>query len=97
MQKQEVEEVLSKTIHPEINFSLVKLGMIKDIMVKDSEVSLTLMVPFMGIPIKDMLVDMIKESIHKVDENAKVDVIIAEMSESERANFMALSREGWML
>ena len=95
--KKDVENVLLKTIHPEINFSLMRLGMIKDIDVKDSKVSLVLLLPFKEIPIKDMLIDLIKESIKKLDKNMDIKVKIAEMNESEKAKFMELAREGWMV
>jgi hypothetical protein len=56
-----------------------------------------LLLPFKEIPIKDMLIDLIKESIKKLDKNMDIKVKIAEMNESEKAKFMELAREGWMV
>jgi len=92
-----VEVELSKVIHPEINFSLVALGMIKGIEVKDTSVSLTLLLPFLGIPIKEDLISIVKEAINKLGENLKVEITISEMNKDEKEKFMQLSKKGWAL
>jgi len=93
--KEDVMEALSKTMHPEINFSLIKLGMVKDIEIKNSEVSVTLVLPFYEIPIKDYLIELIKKSIETLDKNLKIEIKTAIMTDEEREKFMNLSREGW--
>ena len=91
--KKDIEDALSKAIHPEINYSLVKLGMIKDTKAEDSNVSVTLALPFLAIPIKEDLINLIKESIKSLDKDMIVEVKTAEMSEKEK--FMGLAQEGW--
>ncbi len=93
--KKEIEDALSKVMHPEIDNSLIKLGMIKDIKVEDDEVSVTLNLPFLNVPIKDLLISLIKEPIEKSGKKAKIE--ITEMNEEERMKFMQLAREGWKL
>lgn len=95
--KEDIENILSKVMHPEINFSLLKLGMIKDIEVKDNAVSVTLMLPFLGVPIKEDLINLIKESITNLSKDLKIEIKIAEMNQEGRQKFMELSREGWAL
>jgi len=95
--KKDIEIILSKVNHPEINYSLVKLGMIKDIEVKDVAVSATLMLPFLEIPIKEDIISLIKESVRNLDKNIKLKIKIAEMNEKEKERFMKLAREGWMV
>jgi len=91
----EVSEVLANIMHPEINYSLIDLGMIKDVDVKDNVVTLTLNVPFLEIPIKDFLINDIKEELKKINIDAKIN--IAQMSLEERTKFMEMSQSGWKL
>jgi len=91
--EKKVNEVLTKIIHPEINYSLVDLGMIKDVVVKDNVVTLTLKLPFLEIPIKDLLINTIEEELKKINVDVKIN--ITQMSEEERAKFMKMAQEGW--
>ena len=93
--KENIENVLSKAIHPEIDYSLVELGMIKDIEVRDAVVSITLLLPFLEIPIKEELINLIKDSVKNLDKNIKIKIKTAEMDEKEKEKFMKLAREGW--
>lgn len=91
--EKKVGEVLTKIIHPEINYSLVDLGMIRGVVVKDNVVTLTLKVPFLEIPIKDFLINTIEEELKKIKVDVKIN--IAQMNEEERAKFMRMAQEGW--
>jgi len=89
----DVYHTIEQVVHPEISRTLVELGMVKDIAVKHSEVVLTLMLPFLGIPasIKDYLVNSLREAAMKLDVN--VEVKIEEMNEEERLAFLAMAQE----
>ena len=93
----EIEQALSKITHPEINYSLAALGMLEDVICKKDEVSLTLKLPFQGVPIKEFLIQTIKETLAVLDETIQVKVNIEQMSEEERGNFAKMAREGWKL
>ncbi len=95
--KKDIEDALSKIIHLEINYSLVELGMIKDIEIEDAAVSIKLVLPFLDIPIKEDLINLIKESIRKLDKSIKLKIKTAEMNEKEKERFMKLAREGWRI
>ena len=82
--KKEVENALSKTIHPEINFSLIKLGMIGDIKEKENKVLIILKLPFLAVPIKEDLIKLVKGAVKKADKDASVEVKTEEMNEKER-------------
>ena len=86
-----INQRLSKAMHPEINSSLLELGMIKDVKLKNSEISLTLLLPFLNVPIKDMLIQIIKDSL----KSKKVKIKIAEMNEKEKEKFMEMAQQGW--
>ena len=93
--EEDVHRAIGQVMHPEISRSLVELGMVKDIALKDDEVSLTLVLPFLGIPasIKDYLVNSLRQAVMKL--GAKVEIGIAEMNQEERLAFLAMKQEGW--
>ena len=90
-----VHQALGQLLHPEINHTLVELGMVKDIALKDNQVTLTLALPFLTIPdpIKDYLVNSLRQAVTKL--GAEVDVAVAEMSQKERQAFLAMEQESW--
>jgi len=92
--KEAIHQAVAKVRHPEIDRSLVELGMIKDIAVGDDKVSLTMAVPFLGIPIKDYLVHSVQEAVTKLD--VEIEVRLTEMNQEERDAFMAMAQEGWI-
>ncbi|MEW6681064.1 MAG: iron-sulfur cluster assembly protein [bacterium] len=97
MAEENIEQALKKIRHPEIDHTLFDLGMIKDVSVKENKkIELTLQVPFIGVPIKDYLIDTIKSAVKNEDEEAEVEVSVKQMSEEERARFMQMAQEAWI-
>jgi len=90
----QVFDVLRQLMHPEIKRNLVELGMIKDVVVREDGVTLTLALPFKEVPIKDDLVRDVREAVAKLGDSLKVEVKLAEMSQQERAAFMTASDGG---
>jgi len=93
----EIEQALSKVTHPEINYSLVDLGMIKDIVCKEDAVDLTLKLPFLHVPVKELLIQSIKEAVADLVEAIQVEINIEQMSQEERDKFARMAKEGWKL
>jgi len=95
MDEQKIIQALSQVEHPEINSTLVDLGMVKDIRVVGNEVSLTLALPIMGIPpvIRDYMVNGLKHAV--ADQGVEVNVTLAEMTPQERQSFFTLERQNW--
>ena len=93
--EEDVHQVIGQVMHSEISRTLVELGMVKDIVLKDDEVALTLVLPFLGIPtsIKDYLVNSLRQAVMKLGAN--VEIRIAEMNQEERLAFLAMEQEGW--
>jgi metal-sulfur cluster biosynthetic enzyme len=92
--KEEIHQAVAKVRHPEIDRTLVELGMIKDIAVGDDRVTLTMALPFLAIPIKDYLVHSLQEAVRKL--GVEIEVKLTEMNQEERDAFMAMARAGWM-
>lgn len=93
--REDVRQAIGQVVHPEISCTLVDLGMVKDIALKDDEVSLTLVLPFLGIPasIRDYLENSLRQAVTKL--GAQVEIKIAEMSQEERLAFLAMEQGGW--
>lgn len=85
-----VHEALETVMHPEIDASLIELGMIKDVVVKRDKVIVTLALPFLGVPIRDYLVNITREAIMRLGVEANVK--IAEMNREELQTFLAIER-----
>ena len=92
---EDVHYAIGQVMHPAISNTLVELGMVKDAALNGSEVTLTLMLPFLGIPavIKDYLVDSLREAVAKLGANVQISV--AEMNQEEKQAFLAMEEEGW--
>ena len=95
--QQSIKQALSRAMHPEIDYSLVDLGMIKDIASEGNKVGLVLKLPFLNVPVKDSLIEIIKKTLTDLDETVKVDISLEEMGQKEREEFMKKAREEWKL
>ncbi len=95
--EEEVIRVMSKTAHPEIDYSLLDLGMIKEVVVEQETVKVTINLPFPEVPIKDHLVQIVKDAIAEKHERAAVEVIFSVMNEAEREEFRRKARDKWKL
>ena len=93
--EEKVMRALSEIMHPEIDYSLVDLGMIKDIRIESEKIIVTMNLPFPGIPIKDALARMVTEAVTREDETSQPEVQFATMSEEERIEFVRKAREKW--
>ena len=93
--EEDVHQAIGQVMHPEISRTLVELGMVKDIALRDDEVFLTLVLPLLGIPasIKDYLMNSLRQAVMKL--GAKAEIKIAEMNQEERLVFLAMKQEGW--
>ena len=91
----DVRRAVGQVMHPQIDRSLVELGMVKDIVLDNGGVTLTLMLPILGIPVtvKDYLVNSLRQAVTKL--GAKVEVRIAEMNQEERLAFFTMEQESW--
>jgi Mrp family chromosome partitioning ATPase len=91
---EQVLGVLRKVLHPEIKRSLVDLGMIKGVGVQADELTVTLALPFQEIPIRDELISSVRQELQEAFPGQKTEVKLVEMSQRERAAFMAASEGG---
>ena len=92
---EDVHHAIGQVMHPAISHTLVELGMVKDAALNGNDVTLTLVLPFLGIPavIKDYLVDSLREAVAKLGAN--VEVRIAEMNQEEKQVFFVMEENAW--
>ena len=91
---EQVLDALRQVMHPEMKRNLVELGMIKDVVVGDGNVTFTLALPFKEVPIKDDLVRSVREAVATLDSGLEIEVKLAEMSQQERAAFTTAAEGG---
>ncbi len=92
--KSQLLEALRGVQHPEMDRDLVSLGMIKSVSVDGDDVLVTLALPFKEIPIADDLVRGIRSALSELDPDLDVDVESVEMTQKQRAAFMAEAEGG---
>jgi ATP-binding protein involved in chromosome partitioning len=93
--KEDVHRAVRQVMHPAISRSLVDLGIAKDITLEHGKVTLTLALPFFGIPIsiKDYFVNSLRKVV--TDLGAEVEIRITEMNQEEQQAFLAMEQESW--
>ena len=87
--KEQILTRLQDVMHPELQQNLVGLKMIHDVSVQDGTVLVTIAVPFKEVSIKDDLVHGVQAAIEDLDPSVDVKVDLIEMSQHERATFLA--------
>jgi Mrp family chromosome partitioning ATPase len=87
--KEQILKRLRDVMHPELQQNLVGLRMIHEVSVQNDTVVVTLALPFKEISIKDALVHEVQAAIEDLDSSVGVKVDLIEMSQHERAAFMA--------
>ena len=86
-----IKEKVAKVMHPTIRKSLTDLGMIRDIDVKGSAASLTLLIPFPGIPILPFLKNGLQESVKPLGINLKINIDL--MNKKEIQHFLTIEEK----
>jgi Mrp family chromosome partitioning ATPase len=92
--KEDIYQVLKQVNHPEIkNRNLIDLELVKDVNITNSSVSVTLALPNLNVPIKDELIESIRQAVAGVGDDLIVDVSVTEMNPDQRAALLAAARE----
>jgi len=91
--EEEMHKALAEVMHPAIDRTLVELGMIKDITIRNNRVTLTLLLPLPNVPIKDYLVNSVHKALMKLGIEVKIK--IGQMNQRELQSFLAMEQESW--
>ena len=90
---EDIRKTIAKVMHPTINKSLMDLGMTRDIDLKGSGASLTLLIPFPGIPVLPFLENSLKESVKPLGVNLGINIGL--MNKEEIQHFLAIEKKAW--
>jgi len=88
-----VTQAIANVMHPSIDRSLMDLGMIRDIALTGNTASLSLLLPFPGIPILSFLEKSLKESV--IPLGVDLEIKIEQMNQEEIQNFLTMEKEAW--
>lgn len=91
--KQEVIDAISKVQHPAIAYSLLELGIVKDVELDENTVKVIFAFPFPNIPIADHLINSIYTPVN--DLGLEFQYAVSVMTEEEKARFMQMEAEAW--
>ncbi len=91
--KEDVIKEISDVMHPAINFSLVKLGIVSDVKVENNTATVLFALPFPNIPILYDLIFSVSQPIMDMGMEFKYETHV--MTEDEKNNFLMLEAEGW--
>lgn len=89
-----VNQQLDTVIHPAIDLSLPKLGIIKETrFIDDTKVLVVFAFPFAEIPIADQLFYLVHSALQQIGLEMRYQVVV--MNEAEKARFMELEASAW--
>ena len=93
--REEAIRAIQDVEHPAINCSLLKLGIAKEIEVENNKITLTIALPFAGIPeqMQYKLANSLVEPLSKLGSEIAVQGVV--MTETEKRNFLALEKANW--
>lgn len=91
----DVEAAVETVTHPEIDATLVDLGMIDDVTLEDETASVTLALPMLNIPdqVKKVLVGRLREAVEGTGAAFEAEITV--MSDAQRERFFELETENW--
>lgn len=83
--EEQILEALKKVMDPELKQSLVDLGMVRKVEIRDAEVNITLALTTLACPLKDDIVQDTESAVKRLDGVKSVQVHLEEMTDEERA------------
>jgi len=90
----QVEEALSRVMHPELGRNLVELGMIRDVKTEDSEVRFTLALPSLTSSLQDQLLSEAKAAVLALDGVQKAEIDLVESVSARPKDERRQARDG---
>lgn len=95
MNKDEIRLMLDEIPHPAINYSLLKLGIMTNIVIEEQDVSAVFAFPFPldKIPIADRIIQSVAITLENF--NIAFNYSTRVMTEAEKQNFLRLEHEAW--
>ncbi|MBW2057819.1 MAG: DUF59 domain-containing protein [Deltaproteobacteria bacterium] len=89
----DVRKALEGVSHPFIDRTLFELGIIRSTAVEGNRAKITLAFPFPNIPIKDQLMESVREPVANL--GAEVEVELTVMNQEELQRFLVMEQDAW--
>src|SRR5207247_10345461 len=87
--REQVLEALRSVEDPELHKSIVDLEMVRDIQVSDGRVSVNALLTISACPLRETIVNSIRERVRTIPGVREVDVTLGEMAPNERQELIA--------
>jgi len=91
--EKDVKDIIAQVKHPAIDRTLVDLGIVKEVSIKDNKVTIILAFPFQNIPIGDYLINSVKKPIENLGVEVEIKLTVMDQGELER--FLVMEQESW--
>ncbi len=91
--EQDARRAIAGVKHPAIDCTLVELGIVKDIKVKGDNVVMTIAFPVPNIPIRDRILNSVREPITRLGVECQIKETI--MDPKERETFLDKEQKNW--
>ena len=91
--EQSVRKTIGEVKHPAIDCTLVELGIIKDIKLNGDKAVVTIAFPVPNVPIRNMIINSVKEPITKLGVECEIKETI--MTPKEREVFLDKEQKNW--
>jgi ATP-binding protein involved in chromosome partitioning len=79
-----VRKALETVVDPELQRSLIELGMVRKVRIEKDQVGITLALTTLACPFKDHIVGDVKEAVHALEGVGGVEVELSEMTDEEK-------------
>ena len=91
--EEDFRKAVAEVRHPAIDCTLIELGIVKDVKVKGDKVAVTIAFPAPNIPIRDVIVNSVRELIGKLGAECELKETI--MNPEEREAFLDKEQKNW--
>jgi len=91
--EKEIRKAIAGIKHPAIDHTLLELGIIKTISIESCKATIILAFPFPNIPVKDHLINIVREPIEKL--GVEVEMKATVMNQEELQRFLAMEQDAW--
>jgi len=92
--KEQVIEALRGVMDPELHRSIVELNMVRDVIIRDGAVQVDALLTISGCPLRETIIESIKNKVQALPGVGTVDVRLGVMSQEQRQSLIAQLRPG---
>ena len=91
--EEDIRKAIAGIKHPAIEHTLLELGIIKAINIESGKATIILAFPFPNIPIKNRLINSVREPIEKLGVEVEINATV--MNQEELQRFLAMEQDAW--